>query len=107
MLWFPALVLLGASILAVVRGLLYGLVDRGPYTESWGGPTLAGAWTAHALVALLTLAVAGLGFHGLVALHTGMTRRLLGTGSSGWTIPVALLIGAATLLLIIAWTRQI
>lgn len=106
-LWFPALVLLGASILAVVRGLLYGLVDPGPYTEAWGGPTRAGAWTAHALVGLLTLAVAGLGFYGLVALHTRMTRRLLGTGGSGWTIPAALFIGAVTLLLIISWIRQI
>lgn len=103
----PGLVLLGLFVLAALRGLLYGLVDDGPYTDSWGGPTLAGAWATHALVALPLLAATGFGVRGLAALHIRMTRRLLGVGGSGWTIPVALLAGAAGLLLVVAWTRQI
>lgn len=106
-LWIPAVVLLGAFVLALLRGLLYGLVVDGPYTNAWGGPTLAGAWAMHALAALPLLTTIALGVIGLAALHAGVSRRLIGTGGSGWTVVVAALVGAAGLLVVIAWSRQI
>ena len=42
----------GLVTLLVARGLFYGLIDDGPYDTSWGGPTLAGAWAAHALISV-------------------------------------------------------
>jgi hypothetical protein len=52
-----ALIPVGAEVLCVARGLCYGLVDRGPYNHSWGGPTLAGAWAAHFAVSLPLVAL--------------------------------------------------
>lgn len=106
-LWVPALILLGVFLLAVLRGLFYGLVDDGPYDNSWGGPTRGGAWAMHALVALPLFAAVALGVRGLAALHIRVTRRLVGGSGSGWAIPVALLIAAAGVLLVVAWSRQI
>ncbi|MEK8109082.1 hypothetical protein NKG94_38650 [Micromonospora sp. M12] len=34
-----ALLPLGVELLMVLRGVFYGLVDSGPYDNSWGGPT--------------------------------------------------------------------
>ena len=39
-------------VLALVRGVLYPLVAADDYENSWGGPTLAGAWAVHALLGL-------------------------------------------------------
>jgi hypothetical protein len=38
----------GLEVLFVAWGVLYGLVDPGPYNNSWGGPSRVGAWLAHA-----------------------------------------------------------
>lgn len=107
-LWLPAVLLLGVFILALIRGLLYGLFVGGPYTDAWGGPTRAGAWAAHAVVALPLLGVVGVGALGLAALHTRVTHRLLGAGGSRWPIPVALLAGTVALLLVLlVWPKQL
>ncbi|WP_406040144.1 hypothetical protein OG799_30625 [Micromonospora sp. NBC_00898] len=107
LLGVTALVPLGVELLMVLRGVLYGIVDPGPYTNSWGGPTRAGAWLAHFLVGL-PLAAAGLAaLVGIAAVHQRLTRGLDGARPAPWLIPVTLLIAAAGALLFVAWTHQI
>lgn len=101
--WFVAL--LGA--LAVVRGPLYGLVDRGPYDDSWGGPSLAGAWIVHALVALPFIPVALWALIGIDALVRGVFRRLLHREGPGWPVPVAILVAIAGGLSFVSWANQL
>ncbi|WCN81178.1 hypothetical protein [Micromonospora sp. LH3U1] len=102
-----ALLPLGVQLLMLLRGVLYGVVDSGPYVHSWGGPTRAGAWLAHFLVGL-PLSAAGLAaLIGIAAVHQRLTRRLDGERSPYWLIPTVLLIALAGALLFVAWTRQI
>ncbi|WP_405429224.1 hypothetical protein [Micromonospora sp. NBC_00617] len=102
-----ALVPLGVELLMVLRGVLYGIVDRGPYDHSWGGPTRAGAWLAHFLVGLPMAAAALVALIGIAAVHQRLTRRLDGERAPAWLIPVTLLIAVAGALLFVAWTHQI
>ncbi|SCG53241.1 hypothetical protein [Micromonospora inositola] len=107
LLGLAALVPLGVELLMVLRGVLYGVVDPGPYTNSWGGPTRAGAWLAHFLVGL-PLAAAGLAaLVGIAAVHQRLTGGLDGARPAPWLIPVTLLIAVAGALLFVAWTHQI
>ncbi|MER7588092.1 hypothetical protein ABTW72_11185 [Micromonospora sp. NPDC127501] len=102
-----ALLPLGVELLVVLRGVLYGLVDPGPYDHSWGGPTRAGAWLAHFLVGL-PMAAAGLAaLIGIAAVHQRLTRRLDGERGPLWLLPTVLLMALAGALLFVAWTRQI
>ncbi|MFI6232211.1 hypothetical protein ACIBD9_01465 [Micromonospora sp. NPDC050784] len=102
-----ALLPLGVELLMVLRGVLYGVVDPGPYDHSWGGPTRAGAWLAHFLVGL-PLAAAGLAaLIGIAAVHQRLTRRLDGERGPLWLLPTVLLMAVAGALLFVAWTRQI
>jgi hypothetical protein len=58
--------------------------------DSWGGPTMAGAWAFHAVVGTLVFLVAGLPLvAGLVWLQARVARRLLGP-------PVPEPVGSAT-----------
>lgn len=50
------------------------------YQESWGGPTLAGAWAVHAAGGLLFLFAIPWILKGTTALQGRLTRRLLGAG---------------------------
>jgi hypothetical protein len=102
-----ALLPLGVELLMVLRGVLYGLVDPGPYDHSWGGPTRGGAWLAHFLVGL-PMAAAGLAaLIGIAAVHQRLTRSFDGERPAPWLLPTALLIAAAGALLFVAWTHQI
>lgn len=102
-----ALVPLGIGALFILRSLLYGLVDRGPYTESWGGPTRAGAWLAHFLVGL-PLAVGGLlALAGIAAVHQRLSGALDGERRAPWVVPVALGISLFGGLFVIAWLQQL
>ncbi|MEU5782453.1 hypothetical protein [Micromonospora lupini] len=102
-----ALLPLGVQLLMVLRGVLYGIVDPGPYDHSWGGPTRAGAWLAHFLVGL-PMAAAGLAaLIGIAAVHQRLTRRLDGERTAVWLLPATLLIAAAGALLFVAWLHQI
>ncbi|MEU4336359.1 hypothetical protein AB0F59_17305 [Micromonospora lupini] len=102
-----ALLPLGVELLMVLRGVLYGIVDPGPYDHSWGGPTRAGAWLAHFLVGL-PMAAAGLAaLIGIAAVHQRLTRRLDGERTAAWLLPATLLIAAAGALLFVAWLHQI
>ncbi|BCY15298.1 hypothetical protein [Actinoplanes sp. L3-i22] len=102
-----ALIPLGFELIFPIRGLGYGWVDPGPYDTAWGGPGLAGAWTAHAVIGA-ALAVAGLFMMaGLAALHRRWTARLAGAPGGAWVLPVVILSGAAGALFFIGWLRQI
>jgi hypothetical protein len=68
--------------LLVLGNLAYPLRPgtMGSYRDSWGGPTLAGAWAVHAAVGLLFLFAIPWILKGTTALQSGLTRRLLGAG---------------------------
>lgn len=93
-------VLLGAAawflcvlaLLGLVRGLLYGVVDSGPYDAAWGGPSLAGAWVVHAVIGVPAAGVALAGVYGLERLQRQLTRPLRGEPLPGWVVPVVLLV---------------
>ncbi|MET8120183.1 hypothetical protein [Micromonospora sp. NPDC005189] len=102
-----ALLPLGVQVLLVLRGVLYGVVDRGPYDDSWGGPTMAGAWLAHFLVGLPIAAFGLAALIGIAAVHQRLTRSLDGERRPAWLIPTALLLALAGALLFVAWTHQI
>ncbi|WP_426368327.1 hypothetical protein [Streptomyces sp. E-08] len=102
-----ALVPVGVEVLFVLRGVLYPVVDHGPYDHSWGGPSMAGAWAAHFLIGL-ALAAAGLGALWLLnRLHSRLAGwtwgRRVGAGPV-CALPVLL---AAGVVLVIAWTHQL
>lgn len=107
LLGIAALVPLGIEALYLVRGVLYGLFDHGPYTDSWGGPTMAGAWLAHFLVGA-PFAVAGLlCLRGLAAVHQRLSRALDTGRRAPWLTPVTLIICLAATLLLFAWLQQL
>jgi hypothetical protein len=94
------------AILAAVRGIAYPVIAGGDYENSWGGPTLAGAWAVHALLGVGLLPawlalVAGLG-----ALQVRLIRQVLGHTGPWWPVPVSLVLGAGGVLFFIAWWHQ-
>jgi hypothetical protein len=102
-----ALIPVGAEALCLARGLCYGLVDRGPYDHSWGGPTLAGAWAAHFAISLPLAALGLLVLAALDRLHRQLAAPLAGRRIPAWAVPVALVACAAGAVLFTAWLRQI
>ncbi|WP_330237070.1 hypothetical protein [Streptomyces sp. NBC_00566] len=103
-----SLVAVGLELLFVARGVLYGLVDHGPYDHSWGGPTRGGAWLAHFAVGL-PVAVGGLALLWCVAsLHDRLGARVVrGERTGVWVPPVALLACAAGAVFVVAWVHQL
>ncbi|NBE81105.1 hypothetical protein [Micromonospora rubida] len=102
-----ALVPLGAILLIVARGALYGFVEPGPFDNSWGGPTLAGAWLAHFLIGI-PFALAGLAaLAGIAAVHHRLTLALHGARRAPWLVPATALVALFGALVIFAWSRQL
>ncbi|MFD4439546.1 hypothetical protein ACFWPK_07165 [Nocardia sp. NPDC058519] len=101
--WFLAML----SVLVLVRGLAYPLVAADGYENSWGGPTLAGAWAVHAVLGVLIAPV----FVAMIALfgrlQLRVTRTVLGGDRSWWAIPIALVLAASGTLFFVAWVHQI
>jgi hypothetical protein len=88
---------------------LYWLTDRGSYADpdTWGGPTLVGAWAVHAALGLLLLPVL-LGL--LVGLRrlAGLVERRLATGGGPiWLVSVTALVDVAVVVLLVAFVRQV
>lgn len=102
-----ALVPFGVLAAFVFRGVFYGWVDPGPYDTSWGGPTRAGAWTAHFLIGLLLAAVAVLVLAGLSVVHDRLTGVFTRRRPPWWALTVALLLPLPTVALFIGWLHQI
>src|SRR5258705_5182009 len=84
------LAVIPVAVLAVVvaRGVLYGIVDGGPYDTSWGGPTRAGAWAAHFLIGVPLAVLALFALSGLAALHAGWGRLIAGEPGNRWVVLV-------------------
>ncbi|MFF0428330.1 MULTISPECIES: hypothetical protein [unclassified Streptomyces] len=102
-----ALVPVGIEVLFVLRGVLYPLVDHGPYDHSWGGPTWGGAWVVHFLVAL-PFAAAALGVLWLLnRLHARLAGGMWGLRVGPW--PALALLGSsvAGTVFVIAWIHQL
>jgi hypothetical protein len=102
-----AVIPLAVEVVFIARGVLYGIVDTGPYDTSWGGPTRGGAWLAHFLISL-PLAVIGLfALSGLAGLYRRWVRLIDGEPGQRWVIPVTGLVVAAATALVWAWSRQV
>jgi hypothetical protein len=101
--WF--LVLL--ATIGAVRGIFYPLIAAHDYENSWGGPTLAGAWAVHALLGVGLVPVWLVLLAGLGQIQVRLTRRLLGRTGPAWPIPVSLVLDACGVLLFISWLHQI
>jgi hypothetical protein len=102
-----ALVPLGVEVLFVLRGVFYGFVDPGPYNDSWGGPSRAGAWTVHFLVSLPMAAAGIFVLIGIAAVHQRLTLALTGRRPAPWVIVVALVVPALAVIFFILWLHQI
>ena len=101
------LMLVALAVLLVVRGPLYGFVDAGPYDDAWGGPSRAGAWLTHALLAVPLGAVAAGLLLGSERLRRRLVPRQEGEPAAWWVRPAAGTACLAAALLVVAWTRQI
>ena len=102
-----ALIPIAMVALLIARGVFYGFVDPGPYDTSWGGPTLAGAWTAHFLISLPFIAIGVLALIGLVRLRRSWLRWLSGERRRWWVLPVTVVLYAGAAVLVIAWLHQV
>ncbi|MEU4607256.1 hypothetical protein AB0F43_30090 [Kribbella sp. NPDC023972] len=101
--WF----LLGLLGLAVVRGVFYGFVERGPVGPgTWGGPTLAGAWVAHAVISVPIVVGLLCAMGGIRMLHGRLVRRLYGLGGR-WVLPATIGVCATGMLLMWSWIQQL
>lgn len=97
--WF-LVVLLG---MAVVRGAFYGFVEDGPFGPgTWGGPTKAGAWAAHAAISVPIVVALLAVFRGIHALHLALTRR-----AGWWVLPATISVCVAGMALIWSWLQQL
>ncbi|MFI1916679.1 hypothetical protein [Nocardia sp. NPDC020380] len=101
--WFAVFL----AALAAVRGVLYPVVAAHEYQNSWGGPTLAGAWAVHAVLAVGLLPLWWFLVAGLGVLQLRLTQRLLGRTGPWWPIPVAVLLFLGGIAVFIAWLHQI
>ncbi len=95
------------ATIAAVRGIFYPLIADHDLENSWGGPTLAGAWAVHALLGVGLLPVWGLVLAGLGVVQVRLTRGLLGRHGPWWPIPASLLLAAGGALLFMAWLHQL
>lgn len=102
-----ALIPVGIEILCVLRGVLYPLVDHGPYTHSWGGPSVAGAWLAHFGVGV-PFAVAGVGALWLLGrLHSSLAGWMWGREVGLGPVFAAAAASVGGVAVVIAWIHQV
>ncbi|MET8777306.1 hypothetical protein AB0H49_04565 [Nocardia sp. NPDC050713] len=101
--WF--LVFLAA--IAVVRGVCYPLVAADDYENSWGGPTLAGAWAVHAALGVGLLPVWLAVLAGLGALQLRLIRKLFERAGPAWPVPAALVLAVAGVFVFLSWLSQV
>ena len=95
-------------VLAVVRGPFWGFVEHsvvGPGT--WGGPTRAGAWTAHGLIALPCIVALLFVLRGIAALQSLLVRPLYGLARRRWVLPATIVLAAGSLALFWSWLQQL
>lgn len=100
--WFLAFL----AVLGSIRGLLYPLVG-GEYSNAWGGPTLAGAWAVHALIALVLAPVIVAVIAALGVFQDRLRSRMLDRTGPSWPVPVAVILTIAGALFFVSWLRQV
>ncbi|TDO55152.1 hypothetical protein EV651_115116 [Kribbella sp. VKM Ac-2571] len=97
--WFVMLLL----VLAVVRGPFWGLVEHGPVQPgTWGGPTRAGAWVAHGLIAVPCIVVFLFALRGIAALQMRLVQ-----GTNRWVLPATIVVAAGSLAFFWSWLQQL
>lgn len=102
-----ALIPVGIETLCVLRGVLYPLVDRGPYNHSWGGPSVGGAWLAHFGVAV-PFAAAGVGALWLLGrLHSRLAGWMWGRKVGLGPVIATTAASVGGVVLVIAWIHQL
>jgi hypothetical protein len=95
-------------VLCVLRGPFWGFVEHGPVESgTWGGPTRAGAWTVHALIAVPCVVVFLFALRGIAALHSLLVRPLYGQASRWWVLPATIGLGGGALAFFWAWLQQV
>ncbi|TQM33106.1 hypothetical protein [Nocardia bhagyanarayanae] len=100
--WF----LVFLAVVALVRGLGYPLVAADDYENSWGGPTLAGAWAVHAALGVGLLPVWLAALAGLGALQLRLIRQLFERAGPAWPVPAALVLAIAGVFFFLSWLSQ-
>ncbi|GAA3126686.1 hypothetical protein JOF29_002632 [Kribbella aluminosa] len=102
-LGLASLFVLLLTVLAVVRGPFWGLVEHGPVEPgTWGGPSRAGAWATHGLLALPCTVAFLFVLRGIAALQT-----LLVQGTRRWVLPATIVVAAGTFAFFWAWLQQV
>jgi hypothetical protein len=102
--WFLLMIL----VIAVVRGPFYGFVETGPVGPgTWGGPTKAGAWAVHAVVAVPIIVALPYVLRGLALLQAATIRRLYGSATSRLVLPATILLAVLGALLFSSWLQQL
>ena len=106
-LGIAAWILLAFAVLTFARGALYGLFDRGPYDDSWGGPSLAGAWAVHFAGSTVFQFAVLLVVTGIGALNRRLSATFRGGKSPWWAWLLAVVACVVTALFVVAWSAQI
>jgi hypothetical protein len=102
--WFLMLL----AVMAVVRGPFWGFVDHGPIEPgTWGGPTRAGAWAAHGLIAVPCVVAFLLALRGIAALQAQLVRPLYGLTARKWVLPATIVLVAGSVLFFWSWFEQL
>ncbi|GAA1120023.1 hypothetical protein GCM10009630_17220 [Kribbella jejuensis] len=102
-LGLAALFVLFLTVLAIVRGPFWGLVEHGPVEPgTWGGPSRAGAWLAHGVIALPCIVAFLFVLRGIAVLQT-----LLVQGTRKWVLPATIVLAAGTCAFFFAWLQQV
>ncbi|MFI5693988.1 hypothetical protein ACIA58_19230 [Kribbella sp. NPDC051586] len=102
--WFLMLLVL----VAVVRGPFWGFVDHGAVEPgTWGGPTRAGAWTAHGLIAVPCVVAFLFALRGIAALQAQLVRPLYGLAARRWVLPATIVLAAGCLAFFWSWLQQL
>jgi hypothetical protein len=99
--------LLAIVALLIARGLFYGFVDAGPYDDSWGGPSKAGAWLVHFLVSIPFAALALVLASRVGRLHHIVAQSAYGQSRPWWAIPVAIVSCLGAAIFLMAWLQQV
>jgi hypothetical protein len=104
MSWFLMLLV----VTAVVRGPFWGFVDHGPIEPgTWGGPTRAGAWTAHGLIAVPCIVAFLVALRGIAALQAQLVRPLYGPAARKWVLPATIVLATGGLAFFWSWIEQL
>ncbi|WP_427891613.1 hypothetical protein ACQHIV_03600 [Kribbella sp. GL6] len=102
-LGLASLFVLFLTVLAVVRGPFWGFVEHGPVEPgTWGGPSRAGAWVTHGVLAVPCIVAFLFVLSGIAAL-----QALLVAGTRRWVLPATIVVAGGTLAFFWAWLQQV